>query len=263
MHLSRRQEIQRVSRKPESGVGVWRYQVGKDGDPGRELDIYYTYQHTAALTVTRGMEHLAKFVKATLVGGLLVLFPVLGCVYIIVFIGGLLTSTIKPFLSFLPDNRFASLPYADIVSIFIVILLCFITGLFVKTSPGKAFTSWLSRSFDKLPLYRMLRRIGLIFFDQEDPRGAPVLVEIDNTKQFGFMIEQNGAEECTVFFPGSPSPISGNIKIVKAGMVEKLNVHASEVARVLGAFGAGTGALFANGRDQEERSTLIDPPERT
>ncbi len=107
----------------------------------------------------------------------------------------------------------------------------------------------------------MLRRIGQIFFDEEDPRGTPVLVEIDNTKQFGFMIEQNGEGECTVFFPGSPSPISGNIKIVKAGMVEKLNVHAGDVARVLGAFGAGTEALFARAKTHQESPTSTYTPE--
>jgi uncharacterized membrane protein len=206
------------------------------------------------------MEHLAKLFRATLIGGLIVLFPLFGCVYIIVFIGGLLTSMIKPFLSFLPENQFANLPNTDIVSIFIVVLLCFLTGLSVQTSVGKAFNSRLSHTLDKIPLYRMLRRIGLIFFDDEDPRGTPVLVEIDNTKQFGFMIEQNGAEECTVFFPGSPSPISGNIMIVKVGMVQKLNVNTGDIARVLGAFGAGTEALFARAKSKNEPSASIDTP---
>lgn len=200
------------------------------------------------------MKLFGQFLRSTLIGGLLVLFPLFGCVYFIVLIGRLLTSTIRPFLSFVPDNSFISLPFTDILSVLILVLFCFLIGVFVKTSPGKALTSRLSRAMDKIPLYRMLRRISEILFDQEDPRGTPVLVEVDNSKQIGFMIEQNGSDDLTVYLPSAPSPLSGSIKIVKANRVEKLNVHAGDVARVIGAFGAGTEALLTDLRSRQKPS---------
>jgi len=194
------------------------------------------------------MDHLGKFIRATLVGGLLVLFPLFGLVYFILFIGRLLTSTIKPFIGLLPGIDSVSLPFANILSILVLILMCFLVGVFVKTRPGIALTSWLTRVLEKIPLYIMLRRIGEILFDQEDPRGTPVLVHLDNAKQIGFMIEQHGSEGVTVFFPSAPSPLGGSIMIVSPDKVEKLNVRAADVARVIGTFGAGTDALLV-GRD--------------
>ena len=85
-----------------------------------------------------------------------------------------------------------------------------------------------------------------MILDQEDTRGTPVIVQQGPFKQIGFLVEENGADELTVFFPSSPSPFSGNIAIVKANAVEKLDVPAADVVRVIATFGAGAGALRAD-----------------
>jgi len=192
------------------------------------------------------MKQLAKFLKTTSIGGLLVLFPLFGCAYVIVLIAGLLTSFMKPLLSFLPQNRFVGVAVADAASIVILLLLCFLTGLLVKTSLGNALAQRISRVLNRIPIYRMFGRIARIMFDSEDTRGTPVVVQRDHTKQIGFLVEENSAEELTVFFPSSPTPFSGNIEIVKADTVRKLNVSATQVARVIATFGAGTSALLAD-----------------
>lgn len=192
------------------------------------------------------MNHLAEFLKTTVIGGLLVLFPLFGGAYLIVFIAGALTSYIRPLLRFLPQSRFIGVAVADVASILILLLLCFLVGLLVKTSVGNALWLLISRELDRIPGYRMLGRVSRIMFDQQDPRGSPVLVQRGQTKQIGFMVEENSAEEMTVFFPSAPSPFSGNIMIVKANTVEKLNVPAADVARVIATFGAGTRALLVD-----------------
>jgi uncharacterized membrane protein len=202
------------------------------------------------------MKHLAEFLKTTVIGGLLVLFPLFGCLYLIALIAGALTSFIKPLLSFLPQNRFVGVAVADAASIVILLLLCFLTGLLVKTSIGTALWQRMSRFLNRIPVYRMFGRVGRILFDMDDTRGTPVVVRLGHTQQIGFLVEENNADELTVFFPSSPTPFSGNIMIVKADRVQKLNASAAEVARVIATFGAGTGALLADGEMKRKHDSL-------
>ena len=202
------------------------------------------------------MKHLTEFLKTTVVGGLLVLFPLFGCAYIFIRIAGMLTSFIKPALGFLPQSRFVGVAVIDIASIAILVMLCFLVGVLIRTSPGKALERSASRLLNRIPGYRMFGRVARILFDEEDPRGSPVLVRRGQGKQIGFMVEENSPEELTVFFPSAPSPFSGNIVIVKAENVEKLNVRAGEVARVIATFGAGTRALLADAQTKDKHDSL-------
>lgn len=192
------------------------------------------------------MKHLVEFVKTTVIGGLLLLFPLFGCIYVIVRIGGALTDFIKPLLSFLPQNRIVGIALADVGSVVILLLLCFSVGLLIKTSVGSALGVGMTRLLNRLPGFKLFSRIARIMFDQEDASGTPVMVHHGQTKQLGFLVEENSAEELTVYCPSAPSLLSGEILIVKAEMVTRLNVPAADVASVITTFGTGTRALFAD-----------------
>ena len=210
------------------------------------------------------MKHLAEFVKTTLIGGLLLLFPLFAFVYVLVRIAGALTGFIKPFLSFMPENRFVGVGVADVASVLILLFLCFVTGLLVKTSVGGALSLRIANILNRIPGYRMLARVASIMFDDDDASGTPVVVKRGHTRQIGFLVEENSADELTVFFPSAPGPFSGDIVIVKADTVERLNVPAGEVARVIATFGAGTNALLAGRRTIDNRNGLTPsiPPDK-
>ena len=190
------------------------------------------------------MHSIAEFVKTTLTGGLLVLFPLFACAYVIFRIAGALTSFIRPFLSFLPQNRLIGVAIADAASVILLLLLCFVTGVLIKTSVGSALTVRITRPLNRIPGYRMFSRVARIMFDQQDVSGTPVVVNRGQTKQIGFLMEEHSAEELTVFLPNAPSFFSGIIIIVKANKVERLNVPAAAVARMIATFGSGTSALL-------------------
>ncbi|MCM3870390.1 MAG: hypothetical protein ND895_06855 [Pyrinomonadaceae bacterium] len=69
------------------------------------------------------MKPFAEFVKTTLIGGLLVLFPLFAFVYILVRIAGALTGFIKPLLGFMPQNRFVGVGVADVASVVILLFV--------------------------------------------------------------------------------------------------------------------------------------------
>ena len=190
------------------------------------------------------MRTFAQFIKTVLIGGLLVLFPLFACLYLLARIAWALTDFIKPLVGFLPESRFIGVAIADVASILILLLLCFVAGLIVRTSAGSSLGRQLTRFFNRIPGYRMFGRIARIMFDVEDTRGTPVVVHQGNTKQIGFLMEEHSTDELTVFFPDAPNPFSGSIVIVRADAVERLEVPRSEVTQVIASFGAGTSALL-------------------
>lgn len=193
------------------------------------------------------MKQLGEFLKTTIMGGLLVLFPLIACVFVILKLAGLLTSFIKPVLSFfVPQSRLMGVALADAASLLILILLCFLAGLVMKTSLGGALVPRVSKLLDKIPGYKVFVRVSRIVFDRDDASGTPVVVQRGENRQLGFMMEETGGEELTIFFPDAPGLFSGTVEIVKASMVERLNVPPGQVARVIATFGIGTRTLLAN-----------------
>lgn len=169
------------------------------------------------------MKTISLFIKSTLLGGLLVLFPLFACIYVIVRNAEAWVEFTKPLMA----------------SVFILLVLCCLTGLVLRTSVGKALGLRVSRGFERVPGYAMFARLAQMIFDQEDQCGVPVIVQTGDSKQIGFMVEHHGPDELTVFLPSAPTPFSGNVMIVKTDKVEWLHVPAAKVARVMATFGSG------------------------
>ena len=200
------------------------------------------------------MKQLGEFLKTTIMGGLLVLFPLIACVFVILKIAGLLTSFIKPLMSFVPQTRLIGVAVADAASVLILILLCFFAGLVMKTSLGGALAPRVGKVLDKIPGYKGFARVSRIVFDRDDASGTPVVVQRGENRQLGFMMEETGAEELTIFFPDAPGLFSGTVEIVKASTVQRLNVPPGQVARVIATFGVGTRTLLANRLSDKNQS---------
>jgi uncharacterized membrane protein len=190
------------------------------------------------------MKQVLAFIETTLRGGLLVLFPLFACIFVLVYLANISIEFIKPFLRFLPEGTFIGIALADLLSILILVGLCCLTGTILKTSIGKRFGLRLAKLFDRHPGYRMFSRLAKVMFDQENAGGVPVIVNNGDTKQIGFLVEQHDNDEMTVFLPSSPSPLSGNVVIVQGAMVTRLDVSPAKVARVMATFGTGSRELL-------------------
>lgn len=190
------------------------------------------------------MKTLGKFLRTTLAGGLLVLFPLFGSLYLVVRLASMLVGFLRPLLGQLPGGPDFSLPFQNAAAIALLLLLCFLIGLVVMTSPGKNLGRWLeTHLLSKLPGYVRYRELAQILLGNEETGGAPVLVQRGAEKQIGFLIEENSSGELTIMMPIAPGLRSGTVIIVKADVVQRLDAPASDAARVLMQCGVGAGEL--------------------
>ena len=103
------------------------------------------------------MKTLAEFTRTTLIGGVLVILPL----YIAVL---LLAKTVKGLLALLApvaDQVPASVEFRQIVAIILLVCVCFLIGLIVRTGPGLRAKDAFERAIlERLPGYTFLR--GLV-----------------------------------------------------------------------------------------------------
>jgi uncharacterized membrane protein len=189
------------------------------------------------------MRGLAEFVKTTLIGGLLIVLPLwLSVLLLGKAIAGVL-ALLKPVTSQLPPGMHLRI----VVSMLIVVAVCFIAGLVVRTGPGlRAKNVFEHYLLERIPGYTLLRGLtGRITGREEDDMFAPALVEIEDALVPAFVVEEHPDGRYTVFVPSVPTPAAGTIYILEPSRVHLVDVPFTKAVSVISKWGAGSHELVA------------------
>jgi uncharacterized membrane protein len=182
---------------------------------------------------------LAEFVKTTLIGGLLIILPIyVSVILILKAIQGVI-SALKPVTAVVP----AYIPFREVVAALVIIIICFIAGLIVRTGPGlrakNAFEGWF---LERLPGYTLLRGLAGRFTGRGDePTFAPALVEIEEALVPALIIEKLDDGQLTVLVPSVPTPMAGALYILPPERVHPVDVPFTSALKVFTKWGQGAG----------------------
>ena len=154
---------------------------------------------------------------------------------------------VRPFAALVPDW----LPAEGLFSLLLVLFVCFVVGLAVRTRGGRALRERLERVFfERLPGYGLLRSLTQrLAGDGEENAWQPALVEIEDALVPGFIIEELGDGRFTVFVPSVPTPLAGAVYILGRERVHPLDVPFTQAIRSISRWGAGSRELVAAMRD--------------
>ena len=189
------------------------------------------------------MRGLAEFTKTTLIGGVLVILPVyLSILLLGKTVAGLL-ALISPVTKHLP----ATMEFRQVVAILILIFLCFLAGLMVRTGPGLRAKNAIERHLlERIPGYTLIRGFAArVAGRQEDETFAVALVEIEEALVPAFIVEEHEDGCFTVFVPSVPTPAAGTIYILPKERVHLVDIPFAKAATVITKWGAGARHLRA------------------
>ncbi len=190
-----------------------------------------------------------NFIRTTAVGGLLVIVPI----SIVLFVLGQLIYQLYSFgIVLVTDERvpdvIAENPTIVLVSAVGVILgVCFVTGLIVRTRIGNALKTWLNTTLARrVPMYKALTSLTERFAGVKGDEFAPVEVEIHSSgvASIGFLIEELPDGRATVFIPTAPMATVGNIYVVPKERVRKLNANVNQTLATVTQWGVESRVLF-------------------
>jgi uncharacterized membrane protein len=191
-------------------------------------------------------------IKQNITYGLIVLIPIAIIVLLLAKIVEVLKSIGEP----LGLQSLLATTLAIAVSILLLLALCFVVGLFVRSRRiGLSFEQIEENLLSKVPGYEVLGSI-LKGFAAEESRFPPALVNLHgpDAAVFAMIMDENEDGTLTIFAPASPAMTVGVVHIVNPRQVTRLDKHIPDVSRCLSQWGIGTRKLLA-GSDVGARAT--------
>jgi uncharacterized membrane protein len=192
------------------------------------------------------MSKIKEFLKATIVGGVLFLMPVILIALMLRHAMGFAGKIADPIAAYFPQHQVAGVAIATIIAALVLLVLSFFAGLAARTRAGKSATHWLEETLlGNLPQYRMVKSLAEGLTQVEGVHGMqPALVSMEGGWQIGYQIEELQDGWVVVFLPQSPTPMSGNVMYLPAARVRLLKVPIPEAMMLVKRLGVGSAATL-------------------
>ena len=187
------------------------------------------------------MGRIAEFTKTTLIGGLLIVLPL----YLTILLLAKTVSGVLALLSPITGRIPEEVGLRPVIAAVILITVCFLAGLAVRTGPGLRAKNALERTLlERIPGYSLLRGLtGRVTGTRDDATFAVALVEIEDALVPAFIVEELKDGSYTVFVPSVPTPAAGSVYILPRDRVHRLDVPFATGVSVISKWGTGAGAL--------------------
>ena len=189
------------------------------------------------------MKYAREFVTSTLIGGLLIVVPVYLAVLLLLKGMKSAATLVRPFAALLPDW----IPAENLFSLLLVLIICFIVGVAVRTRSGRVVRERLEVTlFGRLPGYGLIKSLTQrLTGDSEESAWTPALVELEDALVPAFIIETLDDGRFTVFVPSVPTPLAGAVYVLPPARVHILDVPFTQAFRSVSRWGSGSGDLVA------------------
>jgi uncharacterized membrane protein len=192
------------------------------------------------------MKRILKFLRTTLVGGLLFLVPIVMLGIVLGKALGIARKIVEPLAAHLHVESVIGFQTPLLLAVGGIVLLCFLAGFFARTVLARKIVNRLETAvLSNVPGYEFLKRMSESTLGVEKDGGYPVvLVRFDDAAQIGFRIEvlENGL--VTVFVPAVPNANSGEVYLISSDRISLLEVPPARALKCLKQLGVGTGALL-------------------
>ena len=207
------------------------------------------------------MRYAREFVTSTVIGGLFVLVPVYLAVLLLLKGMKSVGSLVRPFSALVPDW----VPAEGFFSLALVLALCFLVGVAVRTRPGRAVRERMEVVFfERLPGYGLLRSLTQrLAGNTGDAAWTPALVEIEGALVPAFIIEELDDGRFTVFVPSVPTPLAGAVYVLNRERVHVLDIPFTQAIRTISRWGSGSKDLVAamrKGESPQGRAVSVPAP---
>ena len=189
------------------------------------------------------MRYAREFITSTVVGGLFVVVP--AYLAVLLLLKGMKSAgtLVRPFAALLPDW----IPAEHFFSLVLVLALCFLVGLAVRTQSGRAVRERMEiMFFERLPGYGLLRSLTQrLAGDTDEEAWTPALVELEEALVPAFIIETLDDGRFTIFVPSVPTPLAGAVYVLPPERVHILDIPFTQAIRSISRWGSGSKDLVA------------------
>ena len=194
------------------------------------------------------MNRMKSLIKTSFLGGLTVILPVAILIFVFKWIFGVVARVVQPLTDLILIKSNLREIIADLLAVAIIITVCFIVGVIVKTQIGRFIHTSLENSILKFaPGYSLIKETVMQFLGRKkNPFSSVALVQVfgNETMLTAFITDEHSDGSYTVFVPTGPNPTSGNIYHLESRFVHKVDVPVEDAMRSIISCGAGSTMLI-------------------
>ena len=194
------------------------------------------------------MSRMKSLIKTSFLGGLTVILPVAILVFVFKWVFGVVARVIQPLTNLILIKSNLREIMADLLALVIIISVCFIIGVIVKTQIGRFIHTSLENSILKFaPGYSLIKETIMQFLGRKKtPFSSVALVQVfgNETMLTAFVTDEHSDGSYTVFVPTGPNPTSGNIYHLESRFVHQVDVPVEDAMRSIISCGAGSAMLI-------------------
>lgn len=189
------------------------------------------------------MKVVQRFLANALIGGLLVVVPIYLAVLLLLKGMQSAANLVRPFTMLLPEW----LPAEKALSLLLVVTVCFLIGVAVRTRLGGVLRERIEASLlERLPGYSLLRSLTQqLVGEGRENVWKPALAEIEEALVPAFIIEELEDGRFTVFVPSVPTPLAGAVYVLSRDRVHPLDVPFAQAIKSISRWGSGSKDLVA------------------
>ena len=173
--------------------------------------------------------------------------PVVVLIVVLIQAFGLMLQVAEPIGELIPIESIGGVALANIIVILLILIICFIAGLFATKKVFTNFQDYIERKIlMKIPGYGLVKGVtnSLKMSNEASKDFLPVLVRLADFEQLGFEIERAGDKKAVVYLPGSPNPWSGNVVIADVDQIKRLEISVTEALAYMEQLGIGSADLL-------------------
>jgi uncharacterized membrane protein len=203
------------------------------------------------------MKNSFRYFVDTLVGGLLILIPIYLAALLMLKAMKSVGDLVRPLARILPDW----VPAERALSFLLVIMICFLIGVAVRSRLGGLAHEYIEKSFfEKIPGYAVIRSLThRMAGDEQENVWKPVMAEIEEALVPAFIIEEFEDGRYTVFVPSVPTPFAGTVYILERNRVHQLEASFTQALRVISRWGSGAKDLVLSSERFATRQEVTIP----
>jgi uncharacterized membrane protein len=189
------------------------------------------------------MKYAREFIWSTVVGGVFIVVPLYLAILLLLKGMKSVAGLVRPIAALVPDW----LPAENLFSLALVLALCFLVGVAVRTRTGRVVRERLEKAFfERLPGYALLRSLTQrLAGEGEEQTWQPALAEIEDALVPAFIIEELDDGRLTIFVPSVPTPFAGAVYVIERERVHILDVPFTQAVSSISRWGSGSKNLVA------------------
>lgn len=194
------------------------------------------------------MKSILKIIKATFLGGILFLAPLVVLLVILEKGYGIIQKITLPLVNHFPRVHVLGIALQELIGIVIIIFVCFAAGLLARTTKAKKLIQKLEDSvLSFVPGYSFMKNMNESIMGIESNENLKViLVPTDAGLQFAFLIEEINENKFAVFIPDAPNPWSGSVVFVEKKDITEVGISQKEALSCIRKLGFGSKNLLKN-----------------